>query len=152
MSTFSHLMVTKISGLLQNPPRSPLRYFPSPWPPMALFLFKIKKHLVSLVLSQLLPHPNIFIHATAVSHLPILARGAQLPGLRYFPPKKTEEKTPHMCRKVCSKMTTILEVNGGLSMTSMTPLISKLQSKLKFGFSTPKKIGKNIPHVQEGIF
>ena len=114
---------------------------------MALFLFKKTKHLVSLVLSQLLPHPNIFIHATAVSHLPILARGAQLPGLRYFPPQKTDEKTPHMCRKVCSEMTTILEVNGGHSMNSMTSLISKHQSKLKFGFSTPKQLGKDTPHV-----
>ena len=68
---------------------------------MALFLFKIKKHLVSLVLSQLLPHPNIFIHATAVSHLPILARGAQLPWLRYFPPQKNRGKdTPYVKKGV----------------------------------------------------
>ena len=58
------------------------------------------------------------------------------------------QRTPDMCRKVYSEMTSILDINGGHWMTLMIPLSSKLQSDksdLKFSFSIPKNLGKNTP-------
>ena len=56
------------------------------------------------------------------------------------PTQKTLEKTPHMCKRVYSKMTSILEVIGWPQWLQMT---SNLWYDLKYGFSIPENLGKD---------